>query len=222
MIRALLSVSLAMFGLLSCTGEPPDELPDEPDELQPVSVAPVPAPATLSSEDTLALGRANVLVDGASSRLQSRMVQEMNRHAPSEAVESCSIEAEALTTQGVRPSPDPAALPGERVGRSSLKLRNPDNGAPAWVVEWLAAMGDRPYQGVDGISRIAEVEGVRFAQVLRPIPVEERCLVCHGGAERVPADVRAILSEKYPHDRATGYAAGDLRGAMWAEVPVVR
>jgi len=32
--------------------------------------------------------------------------------------------------------------------------------------------------------------------------------------------VKAELAQRYPHDRALGYAAGDLRGALWAEAPV--
>lgn len=190
----------------------------------PAPVSPAPAAPQVAQEpasaDQVALTRARTLVTEAAARLQARMVQDMKQHGPSEAVESCSIEAEALTTAGVRPPPDPATMPGERVGRSSLKLRNPENGAPPWVAEWLVSMGDRPYQDAKGIEQVVEVEGHRVAHFLKPIPVEPRCLVCHGGAETIPADVRAVLSQKYPEDHATGYAAGDLRGALWAEVPV--
>ena len=44
------------------------------------------------------------------------------------------------------------------------------------------------------------------------------CLACHGAPEQIPAEVAAILAERYPDDQATGYAVGDLRGALWAEV----
>lgn len=40
------------------------------------------------------------------------------------------------------------------------------------------------------------------------------CLKCHGGAEDIAGGTRAVLAEKYPRDRATGYQLGDLRG-MW-------
>jgi hypothetical protein len=41
------------------------------------------------------------------------------------------------------------------------------------------------------------------------------CLTCHGS---VGSDVAAALRERYPDDRATGYALGDFRGIAWAEV----
>jgi hypothetical protein len=43
---------------------------------------------------------------------------------------------------------------------------------------------------------------------------EVTCLVCHGEAEAQPAALREALASAYPHDRATGYAVGDLRGAF--------
>jgi hypothetical protein len=45
-------------------------------------------------------------------------------------------------------------------------------------------------------------------------------LACHGPEEALQPEVRAALDQRYPEDRATGYAAGDLRGAFWAEVPL--
>jgi hypothetical protein len=32
-------------------------------------------------------------------------------------------------------------------------------------------------------------------------------------------DVRQALLQRYPEDRAIGYAEGDLRGWFWVEVP---
>jgi len=32
-------------------------------------------------------------------------------------------------------------------------------------------------------------------------------------------DLKAKLAELYPNDQATGYAAGDLRGVFWVELP---
>lgn len=182
----------------------------------PAAPDPAPAPtADRAAEDpeAVALARAQATIDDARARLQSRMVQAMNHHAPPEDVVSCSIEAEALTEAAPEGS-------GASVGRSSLRLRNPDNAAPDWVRAWLDAQGERAAAGVDGIRRVDTVDGARVARVLAPIPIEPRCLGCHGPKDTLPADVRAALDQRYPDDHATGYAMGDLRGAMWAEVPV--
>lgn len=43
------------------------------------------------------------------------------------------------------------------------------------------------------------------------------CLSCHGSEEEIPADVKAVLAERYPDDTAVGHAIGDLRGAVIIE-----
>jgi hypothetical protein len=50
--------------------------------------------------------------------------------------------------------------------------------------------------------------------------VEAPCLSCHGPREAIVPAVVSSLEARYPDDRATGYAAGDLRGALWAEAEV--
>ena len=57
------------------------------------------------------------------------------------------------------------------------------------------------------------------ARVALPIPMDAPCLVCHGAPEAIPDAVRSVLTERYPDDAATGYQAGELRGAIWAEAP---
>jgi len=36
--------------------------------------------------------------------------------------------------------------------------------------------------------------------------------------ENISADVKTILAEKYPEDRATGFLVGDLRGAISVKI----
>ncbi len=39
----------------------------------------------------------------------------------------------------------------------------------------------------------------------------------HGA--NVAPEVKAVLDETYPADKATGYSVGDLRGVAWVELP---
>lgn len=58
--------------------------------------------------------------------------------------------------------------------------------------------------------------------MIHPIAIEAPCLACHGPADGLAPEIRAKLTAAYPQDPATGYALGDLRGALWAEAPVGR
>ncbi|MFN7177274.1 MAG: DUF3365 domain-containing protein, partial [Thermaurantiacus sp.] len=49
---------------------------------------------------------------------------------------------------------------------------------------------------------------------MRAIPTAPQCLACHGPEEAIAPAVRAAIAERYPDDRATGFRAGELRGAF--------
>jgi hypothetical protein len=62
-----------------------------------------------------------------------------------------------------------------------------------------------------------DVDGKHLVRLIDPIRVEAPCVACHGPKETIAPAVRDVLAAKYPADEATGYSAGDLRGAFWAE-----
>ena len=50
--------------------------------------------------------------------------------------------------------------------------------------------------------------------IAMPPPDVAPCVACHGDRDTLDPAIQAILNEQYPHDRATGYSPGDLRGAF--------
>ena len=101
---------------------------------------------------------------------------------------------------------------GVRVGRSSTKLRNPDNAPPDWVAQYLS---EHDAMGPPVKTRVGDQ-----AHAIIPLAAAGLCINCHG--ESIGAEVRAVLDERYPEDRATGYREGDLRGVIWAEKSCAR
>jgi Protein of unknown function (DUF3365) len=124
---------------------------------------------------------------------------------PVEAISACGVEAPRLA--------EAASKGGVKVGRASQKLRNPGNAPKPWMEPFLAIYETDPDRREPGVVLIDE----QTVGYVEPIFVEPLCVTCHG-AELAP-DLRAKLDELYPDDRATGYAAGDLRGVFWAELP---
>ena len=124
---------------------------------------------------------------------------------PDKAVAACKTEAPRIAAK--------LSVDGIVLGRSSHRLRNPDNEPPGWVAPildaYIAAAGDREPRTV-GLAegRVGYVE---------PIFIQPLCLTCHGDVQD-PALVERIKAD-YPHDRATGFAAGELRGVFWVEYP---
>jgi hypothetical protein len=49
---------------------------------------------------------------------------------------------------------------------------------------------------------------------MKALPVKPLCLTCHGTERTIPESVQIRLAKEYPNDKATGYAAGQIRGAV--------
>ena len=161
-----------------------------------------------------AIQRAEGAMRTLGQALQQRLMTTMREHGPVAAMKLCATHAQDLTA-GVAQEASVA------VGRSSLRLRNPDNAPSEWVGAWLREQGEGPAAGVVGSSRIATAaDGSRVARVLQPLAVKPPCLTCHGVAANLAPEITAALAESYPADRATGYVVGALRGAIWAEAKV--
>jgi hypothetical protein len=172
--------------------------------------APAPeAPTTVdarSSAEAAALAAAEGAATELGRTLRARLLAAMAEGGPTRAAEVCATEAPGLATQV-------AERTGARVGRGSLRMRGAST-PPPWVQDWLVAQGERSAEGVTGFARVED----GHARVLRPIAVEPACTACHG--RELAPEIAAILDARYPDDRARGYAEGDLRGALWAEVDI--
>jgi len=171
---------------------------------------PPPVQATAAAPDPLV--RADAAAKQLGGALKSRLVEAMGQAGPTGAVRVCADEAPAIAAR-VRSETSVS------VGRASLRPRNPASAPPEWVSAWLAAQGERKAEGVTGTSTVVVTASGRVARVLKPIAIEAVCLACHGDPASIAPEVSAVLRAKYPADRATGYALGDLRGALWAEAP---
>ena len=112
-----------------------------------------------------------------------------------------------------------------RVRRVSEKIRNPADSPDAKELAVLRAwQGEKKAGRLTPITERQEIvtEGGRhYVHYMRPIfiagPV---CLQCHGAPDKLAPGVADALKELYPHDQATGYAVGDLRGAVSVKIPI--
>jgi len=120
-----------------------------------------------------------------------------------EAIGVCRSKAPAVSAQV-------AEQFGLKIGRTSHKLRNPDNAPPNWAEELVAAKVEEP-------AFLAGPKG-EFGALL-PIRLKPECQMCHGPAEQIDDEVKAAVAEHYPQDEAVGFAEGELRGWFWVEAP---
>jgi len=107
------------------------------------------------------------------------------------------------------------------IGRTSLKLRQPKNAPDAWERQQLQNFETRKAAGENlasiEVGEFTEKDGKPVFRYMKAIPTGALCLNCHG--TQLSADVVEKLHALYPEDHATGFAAGDLRGAFTITAP---
>jgi len=157
----------------------------------------------LSAEQIEQSHRAIAARDTLFERLMSRLATVIQEKGPAAAVAVCQAEAPAIAETV-------AAERGVRIGRTSERLRNPNNRPPDWAVDVLATRPESPTFLVGPNGQLG---------ALLPIRLKTQCLTCHGLPDQIPAPVREALMVHYPQDKAVGYKEGDLRGWFWIEVP---
>lgn len=110
------------------------------------------------------------------------------------------------------------------VGRTSLKVRNPQNTPDNWELAVLKQFEARKAQGepVDKLEFSAVIDddqGQRTFRYMKAIPTAALCLSCHG--ENISPEVDAQLKALYPDDQARGFKEGELRGAFTIAKPLL-
>jgi hypothetical protein len=152
------------------------------------------------------------------NELGAVMKREMTKGGPIEASNVCAELAPEIAGRLSREH-------GWRVTRVGTRVRNPLLGMPdAWEQKVLAEFAERSANGeaFAGMthSEVVTEPGGRYYRFMKPIMVQPQCLLCHGPREHIPEELRTVLSSHYPFDAATGYKAGELRGAVSIKQPL--
>lgn len=171
------------------------------------------------AEDSLAKFQedSRALVGELSMKLGGAMQKEMMANGPVGTIKVCKDIAPAIASELSRKT-------GQRVARVSLKVRNPLIGSPdAWeqrtLMEFEKRLAKEGAANLEFAELVTEPQG-KYLRYMKAVPVQELCLTCHGKPETMMPQVRDQLATEYPHDKATGYTLGQLRGAISIKKPL--
>lgn len=169
------------------------------------------APALAADDEMTALvGEAKGLMQEFGGALKAELSAAIKAGGPVNAIGVCNEVAPEIAASV-------SAGSGWTVGRSSHRLRNPDNAPDAFTAAAIAEFLEREAAGEspDDLVKAAIVEedGQRVFHMVKAIPTGDLCVNCHGGDEVKP-EVEAKLTQLYPDDAARGFAAGQMRGVF--------
>jgi len=161
---------------------------------------------------------ANEVASAFLKELGAALTAEMKKGGPTEAITMCTGLAPKIANRLSRGN-------GWRVTRVGTRVRNPLLGMPdAWEQEVLKQFSTRAKDGERftemTYSEVVSEPGGQYFRFMKPIVIQPKCLLCHGTPQQIPEAIQDMLNKHYPHDAATGYKVGDLRGAVSIKYPI--
>ena len=142
--------------------------------------------------------------------LGATLLSALRTDGPVDAIDICSVEASPIA---IRLSEQA----GASVGRTALRIRNPDNAPDASARDVMAAFERDLAEGATAPPEHFETRPDGSARYMSAIVTQPLCVTCHGSD--IAPEVATAVTQHYPADQATGFAVGDLRGAFVIEWP---
>jgi len=170
-----------------------------------------PSDSALRENTLIEEARANTKSLGGA--LKHRLQQAVKSGGLEAGVDECHLAAEPIARD--------LSNNGWTVRRTALKVRNPNNTPDDWEREQLevfAQVLNEQLQQHEKAPATAPLEATQYNEItgefryMRAIPTQQVCMACHG--EIVAPSVKARIDKHYPHDQATGFTLGELRGAF--------
>ena len=168
--------------------------------------------ACLSSEaqddERLALSRDAATQLG--QELAAALLTALGTDGPVEAIGVCSVEASPIAARLSEQA-------GARVGRTALRIRNPENAPDEAAREVMEAFARDLAADATAPPEHFEARPDGSARYMSAIVTQPLCMTCHGS--EIAPEAATAIAEHYPTDQATGFAVGNLRGAFIVEWP---
>ncbi|MBU2886554.1 DUF3365 domain-containing protein [Gilvimarinus agarilyticus] len=161
--------------------------------------------AATESENTAAMESARQATYALQKQLGSRLQQAIAEGGLEQGVQVCAQQAPRIAEQI-------SAEFGKSVGRTALRVRNSANQPDQKQQEVLQLFAEQINRKKDPaqLESLVQLENGTHLY-MRPIVMQGQCLACHGN---INDDLRAQIYRHYPADQATGFQAGELRGAF--------
>jgi len=150
--------------------------------------------------------------------LVGKLKSAMDEGGPTQAIQVCTEQAAQTQNEVSRQK-------GWKITRVTNKVRNPLLGTPdTWEQKVLNEFDKQISEGKDPSTiehaEVTQETNGQYFRYMSPLVTQVLCTNCHGPKDQLEPEVKQTLKENYPHDQATGYETGELRGAVSIKIPL--
>lgn len=171
---------------------------------------------TGSEPDPVEVAAATARAEASAHSLTSALIGELTKALESgsaaEAVNVCAEVAQSITIRN-------GGEDGFAIRRTALRLRNavnaPEDYERSVLERWSTEADPQDW------AEVVESAGGSELRWMRPIRLMPTCTPCHGTPDvQILPETLGVIRNRYPDDQATGFAPGDLRGAISVRAPL--
>ena len=143
--------------------------------------------------------------------LKGVLINQIQTDGVVEAVSVCSDTAQVLTNNyGIKK--------GVFIRRVSFNNRNennyPDDFEKKILKKFELLRQNNELNDKTEHFEIVKEGELKYSRYLKPILIQAECLNCHGSENQILPEVKELIAQTYPNDKAVSYNIGDLRGAV--------
>ncbi len=189
----------ACVTLIGCSNgqEQTVEVPEEVGFAEWLPITPDDMSETQKAQHEISLAATNAFA----SEMMGELMAALDSDDPTAGITVCGANAPTIAAHIAEDY-------GVKIGRTSMKLRNPANTPPRWAEKTVADQVGQPTYLIGPEGELG---------TLLPIRLKAQCQMCHGAPTEIDETIQTALADHYPDDQATGFVEGDLRGWFWVE-----
>jgi hypothetical protein len=160
------------------------------------------------------LVKAREVVKEFGATLKKELKAALEAGGPENAIKVCAEKAIDVANKISRKT-------GWSIRRVSLKQRNPLNRPDEYEYSVLKKF-EKQNEKEKSLEQYETliIQGIKEIRYMKAIKIHPLCLKCHGKADEIAPATKEQLEANYPHDKATGYSVGQIRGAFSIRIPV--
>ena len=144
-------------------------------------------------------------------KLKSALISAIRDGGPQKAIAVCHDKAPRIADSV-------GTEYGLEIGRTARKTRNKSNAPNKWERAVIQSFEHANSSKKDTEKlEASKLEGENY-RYMKAIKMKGVCATCHG--KQVNPGLKDRIEQYYPHDSATGFEIGDIRGAFTVTVPL--
>ncbi|WP_372367621.1 DUF3365 domain-containing protein [Candidatus Uabimicrobium sp. HlEnr_7] len=150
--------------------------------------------------------------------MMMKLMEEIQQGGTVKAAKFCSVHAQELTSQIQEKFTKKITI--KRTSQKNRNQKNTPNNEEKQALKFFVEEIKTKKQAPSHHLVKVRLDDQLFINYYKPLYVAPLCIQCHGSEVNLKPELKKMLKEKYPNDKAVNFKKGDFRGVLKISIPV--